>query len=75
MGAGARDDPALRAALREEAFANTWQARADEILDAHAHPERHPDLIVRVTGFSAYFTSLSPAFRQLVVKRLIREAV
>ena len=48
---------------------------ADEILDAHAHPERHPDLIVRVTGFSAYFTSLSPAFRQLVVKRLIREAV
>lgn len=28
---------------------------------------------VRVTGFTAYFNSLSPAFRQLVVKRLIRE--
>jgi pyruvate-formate lyase len=28
-----------------------------------------------VTGFTAYFNSLSPAFRQLVVKRLIREAV
>ena len=48
---------------------------AAEILDANEHPERHPDLIVRVTGFSAYFTSLSPEFRQLVVRRLIREAV
>ncbi len=48
---------------------------ADEILDAHKHPEKHPDLIVRVTGFSAYFTSLSPEFRQLVVNRLIRECV
>lgn len=29
-----RGDPALRAALRAEALENTWQARADEILDA-----------------------------------------
>ena len=44
----------------------------DKILDAHAHPERHPDLVVRVTGFSAYFSALSPDFRQLVVDRIIQ---
>lgn len=48
---------------------------AEKILAAHANPELYPDLIVRVTGFSAYFTSLSKEFRQLVVDRLIREAV
>ena len=34
-------------------------------------PSRHPDLVVRVTGFTAYFASLSPEFRQLVVDRLL----
>ena len=48
---------------------------ADKILAAHKDPSKYPDLVVRVTGFTAYFNSLSPAFRQLVVKRLIREAV
>ena len=48
---------------------------AQRILEAHEHPELHPDLIVRVTGFSAYFTSLSKEFRQLVVNRMICETV
>ncbi len=48
---------------------------AEKIFEAHKDPSKHPDLIVRVTGFTAYFNSLSPAFRELVVKRLIREAV
>jgi len=48
---------------------------AEKILEAHKDPSKYPDLVVRVTGFTAYFNSLSPAFRQLVVKRLIREAV
>ena len=48
---------------------------AKKILEAHRDPSKHPDLVVRVTGFTAYFNSLSPAFRQLVVDRLIREAV
>jgi formate C-acetyltransferase len=48
---------------------------AKTILDAHKHPERYPDLIVRVTGFSAYFTSLSPDFRKLVVERILKEAI
>jgi len=41
------------------------------VLEAHQDPEKYPDLVVRVTGFSAYFASLSPAFRQLVVDRII----
>ena len=41
------------------------------ILEAHADPAKYPDLVVRVTGFSAYFASLSKEFRQLVVDRLI----
>ncbi|MBT6150109.1 MAG: formate acetyltransferase, partial [Gemmatimonadetes bacterium] len=45
----------------------------DKILEAHADPSKHPDLVVRVTGFSAYFASLSPEFRQLVVDRILCE--
>ena len=48
---------------------------AKKILEAHKDPLKHPDLIVRVTGFTAYFNSLSPEFRELVVRRLVREAV
>jgi formate C-acetyltransferase len=44
-----------------------------QILEAHEDPSRYPDLIVRVTGFSAYFGSLSKEFRQLVVDRIIAE--
>lgn len=42
-----------------------------KLLEAHENPETHPDLVVRVTGFTAYFASLSPQFRQLVVNRFI----
>jgi pyruvate-formate lyase len=41
------------------------------ILEAHKDPSQFPDLVVRVTGFSAYFASLSPEFRQLVVDRIM----
>ncbi len=44
---------------------------AEKVLEAHKDPSKYPDLVVRVTGFSAYFASLLPAFRQLVVDRLI----
>ncbi|MGC9522493.1 MAG: pyruvate formate lyase family protein [Anaerolineae bacterium] len=47
---------------------------ADKILEAHEDPSKYPDLVVRVTGFSAYFASLSPEFRQLVVDRILRES-
>ena len=41
----------------------------EELLDAKAHPEKYPDLIVRVTGFSAKFTSLSPEWQDEVLSR------
>jgi formate C-acetyltransferase len=43
----------------------------DKILDAYEHPEKHPDLVVRITGFSVYFSTLSKDFRKLVVDRII----
>jgi formate C-acetyltransferase len=43
------------------------------VLEAHKDPSSHPDLVVRVTGFSAYFASLSPEMRQIVVDRIIAE--
>jgi|GEM_PF-51888 len=44
-----------------------------QILEAHKDPNKYPDLVVRVTGFSAYFASLAPEFRQLVVDRIVAE--
>ena len=46
----------------------------ERILAAHKNPELYSDLVVRVTGFSAFFASLSPEFRQLVVDRIISES-
>jgi len=48
---------------------------AQKIREAHQDPSKYPDLVVRVTGFTAYFAALSPAFRQLVVDRLIADGV
>ena len=42
---------------------------SEKLLEAHENPDTHPDLVVRVTGFTAYFASLSPQFRPLVVDR------
>lgn len=41
----------------------------EQLLDAQVHPEKHRDLIVRVCGFSARFTSLSPEWQQEVLSR------
>lgn len=43
----------------------------DKLMAAHKNPMLYPDLVVRVTGFTAYFATLSPEFRQLVVDRFI----
>lgn len=43
----------------------------EKLLAAHKNPNAYPDLVVRVTGFTAYFAVLSPAFRQLVVNRFL----
>ncbi len=43
----------------------------EKILDACHNPSKYPDLVVRVTGFSAYFASLSDDFRKLVYDRIV----
>ena len=43
----------------------------DTMLAARDDPGRFPDLIVRVTGFSAYFASLSDELREFVVARIV----
>ena len=45
----------------------------EQVLEAHADPSKYPDLVVRVTGYSAYFKTLSPEYRQQVVDRLLAE--
>lgn len=39
------------------------------LLDAQAHPEDHKDLIVRVAGYSAFFTVLSKATQNDIIGR------
>ena len=43
----------------------------DTLMEADRDPSLHPDLVVRVTGFTAYFASLTPEFRHLVVERFL----
>lgn len=45
----------------------------EKILAAHQNPMEYPDLVVRVTGFTAYFSMLTPEFRQLVLDRLCEQ--
>lgn len=40
-----------------------------DMVDAKIHPEEHSDLVVRVAGYSAYFTRLSGAIQDEVINR------
>lgn len=39
------------------------------LLDAKAHPENYPDLLVRVSGYSAYFRDLNDAMKDEIITR------
>ncbi len=41
----------------------------EELLDAEKHPEKYPNLIVRIGGYSEYFNRLSPELRRSVIER------
>jgi formate C-acetyltransferase len=36
---------------------------------ARRHPEQYPYLLVRVSGYSAYFNDLSPAMQDEIIQR------
>ena len=41
----------------------------ETLLDAKAHPEKHKNLIVRVSGFSAYFVTLFEELQDEIIRR------
>lgn len=41
----------------------------ETLLDAQAHPEKYPNLLVRVAGYSAYFTKLSKELQDDLIGR------
>ena len=43
------------------------------LVEAKAHPERHPDLVVRVSGYSAYFSTLPEAVQDEIIHRILLE--
>ena len=45
----------------------------EEMVDAKVHPEDHPELVVRVAGYSAYFTRLTPGIQDEVIERMSHE--
>ena len=43
------------------------------LLDAKAHPDDYPDLLVRVSGYSAYFADLNEAMKDEIITRTAYE--
>lgn len=43
----------------------------EELKDAMIHPEKYPNLIVRIGGFSARFIDLSPLVQKEIVSRMV----
>jgi formate C-acetyltransferase len=41
----------------------------DELMDAMHHPEKYPELLVRVSGYTAYFKDLSPQMKKEIIDR------
>lgn len=44
-------------------------ASSADLRDAQKHPERYPNLIIRLCGFSVKFVSLSPQWQDEVIRR------
>jgi len=45
------------------------------LLDAMENPENHRNLLVRISGYCAYFVDLSPQMRQEIIDRTLQRAV
>ena len=43
------------------------------LLEAQADPNLHPWLLVRVSGYSAYFNDLSPCMKQEIIDRVLHD--
>lgn len=43
--------------------------RREDFIEAVHHPEKYPDLLVRVSGYTAYFKDLSPQMQEEIINR------
>jgi len=43
------------------------------LIEARDHPGRYPGLLVRVSGYSAYFDDLSPEMKEEIIRRTLHE--
>jgi len=41
----------------------------DLLKDAQKHPENYPNLLVRVTGYNAYFTAIGKELQDEIIAR------
>ena len=41
----------------------------DTLVDAAEHPEKHPELLVRVSGYTAYYKDLNPQMQKEIIDR------
>ncbi|MFW5989279.1 MAG: pyruvate formate lyase family protein [Desulfosudaceae bacterium] len=66
--------PLFTAYLKTWAEFNNWHIQfncidSDTLRDARENPESHRDLIVRVAGYSAFFTDLTPGLQDDIITR------
>lgn len=77
--AGAQGERRLQALIDGAVGAGIMQVQFNVLdpkvlIEARDHPGRHPGLLVRVSGYSAYFDDLSPAMKHEVIERTLAEA-
>ena len=60
----------LKAIIRMGVFQIQFNVLSyEKLIDAKAHPEKYPSLIVRVWGFNAYFKDLPENYQEQLIKR------
>ena len=68
------DLPALARILKHGIHQGAYEVQLnvlshEQLKDAKAHPEKYPNLIIRVWGFSAYFCDLPAAYQDEFIRR------